>query len=111
MIPIECSMTRTGCCDENTVMERLFSPLKHKCTNHESFPSLEDTRMSVFCHIESIYNPRCLHLTFGYQSPDQLEAENALASAAQALSQLCPEVLNYRIRGSRSRRVTHFLAP
>jgi transposase InsO family protein len=32
---IECSMSRTGCCYDNAVMERFFWSLKHEWTNHE----------------------------------------------------------------------------
>ena len=84
---IQCSMSRTGCCYDNAVMERFFWSLKHEWTNHEwtnheSFPSLPDARRSVFRDIESFYNPRRLHQTLDDLSPDQFEAVNAPASAA-----------------------------
>jgi putative transposase len=44
---IECSMSRTGCCYDNAVMERFFWSLKHEWTKHESFQQLEDARLSV----------------------------------------------------------------
>ena len=79
---IQCSMSRTGCCYDNAVMERFFWSLKHEWTNHEEFLELEDARHSVFRYIESFYNPQRLHQTLGYLSPDQFEAVNAPASAA-----------------------------
>ena len=79
---IQCSMSRTGCCYDNAVMERFFWSLKHEWTNHESFPRQEDARLSVFRYIESFYNPKRLHQTLGYLSPDQFEADHAPASAA-----------------------------
>ena len=33
---IECSMSRTGCCYDNAVVERFFWSLKHEWTKHES---------------------------------------------------------------------------
>ena len=79
---IQCSMSRTGCCYDNAVMERFFWSLKHEWTNHENFHSLEDARLSVFRYIETFYNPERLHQTLDYLSPNQFEAEHAPASAA-----------------------------
>ena len=78
----QCSMSRTGCCYDNAVMERFFWSFKHEWTNHESFHNREESRLSVFRYIESFYNPRRLHQTLDYLSPDQFEAVNAPASAA-----------------------------
>jgi putative transposase len=79
---IQCSMSRTGCCYDNAVMERFFWSLKHEWTNHESFHSLEEARLSVFLYIETFYNPQRLHQTLGYLSPNQFEADHAPATAA-----------------------------
>ncbi len=79
---IQCSMSRTGCCYDNAVMERFFWSLKHEWTNHENFYNLADARLSVFRYIETFYNPERLHQTLGYLSPNQFEAEHAPASAA-----------------------------
>lgn len=79
---IQCSMSRTGCCYDNAVMERFFWSLKHEWTNHENFQHLADARLSVFRYIETFYNPQRLHQTLGYLTPNQFEAEHAPASAA-----------------------------
>lgn len=79
---IQCSMSRTGCCYDNAVMERFFWSLKHEWTNHERFHNLEDARLSVFRYIETFYNPQRLHQTLGYLSPNQFEAVHAPATAA-----------------------------
>lgn len=79
---ITCSMSRTGCCYDNAVMERFFWSLKHEWTKHETFANLEEARLSVFKYIETFYNPVRLHQTLGYLSPDQYEAEHAPAVAA-----------------------------
>jgi putative transposase len=79
---IECSMSRTGNCYDNAVMERFFWSLKHEWTKHESFGTLEDARLSVFKYIETFYNAERLHQTLGYQSPNQFEADHAPAQAA-----------------------------
>jgi putative transposase len=79
---ITCSMSRTGNCYDNAAMERFFWSLKHEWTNHQSFHNLADARLSVFKYIETFYNPKRLHQTLDYKSPDQFEAENAPAQAA-----------------------------
>jgi putative transposase len=79
---IECSMSRTGNCYDNAVMERFFWSLKHEWTKHESFDNLEEARLSVFKYIETFYNPVRIHQTLGYLSPEQYEAENAPEVAA-----------------------------
>jgi putative transposase len=79
---IQCSMSRTGCCYDNAVMERFFWSLKHEWTNHEHFLNLEDAHLSVFRYIETFYNSQRLHQTLGYLSPNQFEAVHAPATAA-----------------------------
>lgn len=79
---IECSMSRTGNCYDNAVAERFFWSLKHEWTNHERFADLEQARLSVFKYIETFYNRQRLHQSLGYKTPEQLEAENAPATAA-----------------------------
>jgi putative transposase len=79
---IECSMSRTGDCYDNAVMERFFWSLKHEWTNHETFGNLADARLSVFKYIETFYNTERIHQALGYQSPNQYEADRAPATAA-----------------------------
>jgi putative transposase len=74
---ITCSMSRTGCCYDNAVMERFFWSLKHEWTKHEEFADLEDARLSVFRYIETFYNSERLHQTLHYQSPTQFESNYA----------------------------------
>jgi putative transposase len=79
---IECSMSRTGYCYDNAVMERFFWSLKHEWTNHETYANLEDVRLSVFKYINTFYNSVHLHQTLDYLSPDNYEAEHAPAQTA-----------------------------
>ena len=79
---IECSMSRTGCCYDNAVMERFFWSLKHEWTNHETYANLEEVRYGVFRYIESFYNTMRIHQALGYVSPNDYEAEHAPALAA-----------------------------
>jgi putative transposase len=79
---IECSMSRSGECYDNAVMERFFWSLKHEWTKHEQFENLAAARLSVFKYIETFYNTERLHQTLGYKSPDRFEADHAPATAA-----------------------------
>ena len=79
---IECSMSRSGDCYDNAVMERFFWSLKHEWTKHEHFENLAAARLSVFKYIETFYNTERLHQTLGYKSPNRFEADHAPATAA-----------------------------
>jgi putative transposase len=68
---ITCSMSNTGCCYDNAVMERFFWSLKHEWTNHRSYANLEEARMSIFRYIETFYNTIRIHQTLDYLSPQQ----------------------------------------
>jgi putative transposase len=70
---ITCSMSRTGCCYDNAVMERFFWSLKYEWTNHEDYADLKEARMSVFKYIETFYNTVRLHQTLNYLSPNEFE--------------------------------------
>jgi putative transposase len=78
---ITCSMSRTGCCYDNAVMERFFWSLKHEWTNHANYADLEEARLGVFKYIETFYNTTRLHQTLDYRSPNQFEAEYQLQIA------------------------------
>jgi putative transposase len=82
LLGIECSMSRTGSCYDNAVIERFFWSLKHEWTNHQRLDNLADASLSVFKYIETFYNTERLHQSLGYKSPDQFEADHAPATAA-----------------------------
>jgi putative transposase len=82
LLGIECSMSRTGCCYDNAVMERFFWSLKYEWTNHQEHANLQDVRLSVFQYIETFYNCQRMHQTLGYISPNQFEANHAASVAA-----------------------------
>jgi len=79
---IACSMSRTGNCYDNAVMERFFWSLKHEWSKHHTYHDPTDARLSVFKYIETFYNSVRVHQTLGYLSPNQYEAEHAPAQAA-----------------------------
>ena len=73
---ITCSMSRTGCCYDNAVMERFFWSLKHEWTRFEDFADINQARRSVFQYIETFYNSKRIHQTLGYRTPDEFEEEH-----------------------------------
>ena len=79
---ITCSMSRTGCCYDNAVVERFFWSLKHEWTKFEEYEDLDDARMSVFKYIETFYNSERIHQTLEYQTPDEVERKYHAALAA-----------------------------
>lgn len=78
---ITCSMSRTGCCYDNAVVERFFWSLKHEWTKFEEFENLDEARMSVFKYIETFYNSERIHQTLEYQTPDEFERKHRAALA------------------------------
>ena len=72
---IICSMSRTGCCYDNAVMERFFWSLKHEWTKFEHFADINQARRSVFQYIETFYNSKRIHQTLGYKTPDEFEEQ------------------------------------
>jgi putative transposase len=68
-----CSMSRTGCCYDNAVMERFFWSLKHEWTKFQTFDDIIQARLSVFQYIETFYNSKRIHQTLGYRTPDEFE--------------------------------------
>jgi len=73
---ITCSMSRTGCCYDNAVMERFFWSLKHEWTTFEHFADINQARRSVFQYIETFYNSKRIHQTLGYKTPDEFEEQH-----------------------------------
>lgn len=82
LLGITCSMSRTGCCYDNAVMERFFWSLKNEWTNHETFADIEEARLSIFKYIETFYNSIRIHQALGYLTPKEFEADHAPAQAA-----------------------------
>ena len=79
---ITCSMSRTGCCYDNAVVERFFWSLKHEWAKFEQFEDLDQARMSIFKYIETFYNSERIHQTLEYQTPDEVERNYNAALAA-----------------------------
>jgi transposase InsO family protein len=68
---ITASMSRTGDCYDNAVMEAFFSTLKTELADR--FESHGQAKRELFEYIERFYNTRRRHSTLGYVSPAVFE--------------------------------------
>lgn len=71
---LECSMSRTGNCYDNAVMESFWGTLKTEWVYHEKYATREQARRSIFEYIEVFYNRVRRHSSLGYLSPEAFEA-------------------------------------
>jgi len=71
---IEPSMSRTGNCYDNAVMESFFKTLKTELVYHEIYATRDAARLSIFEYVEVFYNRQRRHSAIGYQSPEAFEA-------------------------------------
>jgi transposase InsO family protein len=70
---LEVSMSRTGECYDNAVVESFFGTLKQELVHQERYMSRAAVRRSLFEYIEVFYNRKRLHSTLGYRSPKEFE--------------------------------------
>lgn len=71
---MEASMSRTGDCYDNAVVESFWGKLKTEMVYHARFKTMAEARSAIFDYIEVFYNRRRLHAALGYVSPEQFEA-------------------------------------
>lgn len=67
------SMSRTGNCWDNAVVEAFFATLKLELNLEQSIGSRAVTEGMIFEWIEVFYNRKRLHSTLGYESPVEFE--------------------------------------
>lgn len=58
---------------DNAACEAFFASLKRERLNRRSWPTRREAQTAIFEWIESWYNPRRLHSTLGYLSPNNYE--------------------------------------
>ncbi|RLB65605.1 MAG: IS3 family transposase [Deltaproteobacteria bacterium] len=71
------SMSRTGNCWDNAVVESFFSSLELELLDHREFKTRDEARTAVFDYIEAFYNRERRHSYLGYRSPADYEAQEA----------------------------------
>lgn len=72
---ITASMSRSGNCYDNATMESFFATFKTEGYDHTLATSRRHCELMVFDYIETFYNPRRMHSSLGYLSPDEYEAQ------------------------------------
>lgn len=73
---ITCSMSRTGNCWDNAVMESFFSRLKVELIYAENFKTVDETQAGLFEYIELFYNRKRRHSAIGNISPHEFEQQH-----------------------------------
>jgi len=73
---IAVSMSRTGNCYDNAVMESFFSTLKCEWVHHQDYQTRMEASRDIFEFIAGFYNNARRHSTLGYLSPNEFEAKN-----------------------------------
>jgi transposase InsO family protein len=68
---IACSMSRSGDCFDNAVMEAFFSTVKIELGDR--FETGDEAKRALFEYLEAFYNQRRRHSTLGYVSPAVFE--------------------------------------
>ena len=71
---IECSMSRSGNCYDNALIESFFGTLKQELIHHEHYLTIDQAKASIFEYIEVFYNRKRKHSSLGYLSPEAFEA-------------------------------------
>lgn len=74
---IQVSMSRTGNCYDNAVMERFFATLKVACVNEQRYASHAQAKQDLFRYIEGFYHRCRRHSALGYLSPAEFERRHA----------------------------------
>ena len=67
------SMSRTGNCYDNAMMESFFGTLKTELTHHDTYSNREEARTALFEYIEVFYNRKRRHSALDYRSPTEYE--------------------------------------
>jgi transposase InsO family protein len=80
-----CSMSRTGDCFDNAVVESFFGTLKTELVYHQQYMTRNEARSALFEYMEVFYNRQRRHSALGYRSPAAYEAHYCMQqTTAQA---------------------------
>lgn len=70
------SMSRPARPTDNPHAESLFATIKKETIKGNQFEGVLDLEMTLDSYIQRIYNPKRMHSSLGYLSPDQFEARH-----------------------------------
>ena len=71
---IEVSMSGSGDCYDNAMMESFWATLKTECVHQHRYATRQQAQGSIFEYVEVFYNRKRLHSSLGYVSPETFEA-------------------------------------
>ena len=71
---VQASMSSTGNCYDNALVESFFGSLKMELVYQNSYQTREEATTDIFFYIEGFYNRRRRHSSLGYVSPVAYEA-------------------------------------
>jgi len=66
------SVGRTGICYDNVMAESFFAALKNERVSRTVYPTREHARRDITRYIERWYNPRRLHSSLDYKTPQEV---------------------------------------
>jgi putative transposase len=66
---IRASMSNTGDCYDNAMMESFWATLKEECCGNSIFATRSEAKAAIFEYIEVYYNRKRMHSSLGYFSP------------------------------------------
>jgi transposase InsO family protein len=64
-----CSMSGSGNCYDNAVMESFYHTLKVEAVYGTSYKTRKEAQLALFDYIEVFYNRKRIHSTLGFQTP------------------------------------------
>ena len=67
------SISGTGNCYDNAVVESFFATLKTEEVDGASYETRQQAKTSIFSYLEGFYNPKRRHSSLGYTSPNDFE--------------------------------------
>ena len=88
---IVASFSAKGTPYDNSVKESFFATLEKEHLRSRTFDTHVEARASIFRYIEGWYNPRRLHSTLGYRSPDEAERDHHDQHAAATTASTLPD--------------------
>lgn len=70
---VQQSMSRSGNCYDNAMIESFFATLKRELVRQRRFHSFQEARTAIVEYIEVYYNQQRIHSALAYQSPAEFE--------------------------------------
>jgi len=86
---VQVSMSGTGNCYDNAVVESFFGSLKMELTHHAAYQTRKEAETDIFFYIEGFYNRQRRHSSLGYVSPLAYEVHYQQQMLAND-NRLCP---------------------